>query len=87
MSAKARPSAVVPKPTRTPRNSVFQATPQRRSRVRAVEAPDRAVEEFGEEFAGAKLPCIVLNGAGEDRRDRKEDEDDDQRDDDADGAT
>ena len=33
ISAKARPSAVVPTPTSTARNSVFQATPQRRFEV------------------------------------------------------
>ena len=47
ISAKARPSSVGPAPTRTARNSVFQATPQR-SRPSGSRGPRSAV---GESFA------------------------------------
>ena len=83
ISAKARPSAVVPKPTSTARNSVFQATPQRSWEVDAVEPPDRAVEEFLREIRRARdAPALSCERAGEDRRDREEHEHGDERDDD-----
>ena len=76
ISAKARPSAVVPTPTSTARNSVFQATPQRRLAREAVEPPDRAVEELRRGTRRARsAPALSCEGAGQDRGDREEHED------------
>ena len=80
MSAKARPSAVVPKPPATPRNSVFQATPQRNCAAEAVEAPDRPVGELGHELAGREAARIVLHRADQDLGHRVEHEQQDQAD-------
>ena len=53
-------------------------------RGEAVEAPDRGIEELGQERAGREGAGIVPDGAREDGRDGKEHEDGDQRDDEAD---
>ena len=84
ISANARPSAVVPMPTSTARNSVFQATPQRRFEVRQSRPQTERSKNFAGKFTERERAGVVPDGAGQDRRDRKEDEDDRERDDAAD---
>jgi hypothetical protein len=57
MSAKARPSAVVPMPTRVARKSVFQATPQRKVEVRQSRPQIERSANFAKKTPGAKAPA------------------------------
>ena len=58
--------------------------PAAQAAAEAVEPPDRALDELGEERRRGEAAGIVLEGAGEDRRHREEHEDRDQRDDEGD---
>ena len=57
ISAKARPSAVVPMPTSVARNRVFQATPQRRFEVRQSRLQIEGSRNFAKNAPGAKAPA------------------------------
>ena len=86
ISAKARPSSVVPAPTRTASSSEFQATPQLTRLCRQASPQILAVEQLGEEARGRERAGVVLQRADQDLGDREEDEGGDQRDDQADRA-
>ena len=69
-----------------PRNSVFQATPQRRSLDRQSRPQIERSRNLVDELRRREVAAVVGERARQDRGDREEDEDDDQRDDDADRA-
>ncbi len=84
ISAKASPSAVVPTPTSTARNSVFQATPQRRLEWRQSRPQIDFSKVLPTNSLSGEIAGIVLEGADQDLEDREEDEERDQADDQAD---
>ena len=58
ISAKARPSTVEPTPTSTARNSVFQATPQRRPPARQSSPQTEVSVNLSRNAAGEKPPAL-----------------------------
>ena len=76
MSAKARPSAVVPTPTRTREEQRVPGDAAAQVRRRGSRGPRSSGRRtWPTNSPGAKLPRVVLDGARQDRRDREEHED------------
>ena len=70
ISAKARPSAVVPAPQHSARNSVFQATPQRPPPDRQRRLQIFAVASRSTSSAGMKTPSPSWKACDQDAQDR-----------------
>ena len=70
ISAKARPSTVVPAPQHSARNSVFQATPQRPPPDEAAQAPDLLRGQPFDQQRRHEGAVAVLEGLRQDAQDR-----------------